>query len=213
MPNERVRLLRVVAAWAFYNYALLSCVRDICVPQTTIAADGQVVIGEPALLSPAAVDAHLELPMTQVLMKVTNVLAKATGYEAPSENEHQRLFGAAGEKGPELLLLLLKLQAWLLVASFVFCFMSILSPDIASICSEGPTMLAVGELVVFGQFWLVYTTLLVLVTPATFTLYTIFTAIEGFQKDEAIEHARHMSSLPVPVEPQATVMAEPKAML
>ena len=62
-------------------------------------------------------------------------------------------------------------------------------------------------------WWLVYTTLLVLVTPATFTLYTIFTAIEGFQKDEAIEHARHMSSLPVPVEPQATVMAEPKAML
>ena len=47
--------------------------------------------------------------------------------------------------------------------------------------------LAVTELVVFGQFFVVFTLMLLLVAPAIIQFYNIVTSIEGFYSEEAVE--------------------------
>jgi len=196
--------------WAYYNYTLVTGIFMLCRPQVA-KVDGMVVITEPPLAQPGAVDAHLR--SHPKLMKATDLLAKLSGFEGPSENEHHRLFGAAGEKGPEMLQLSIKLQAWLLVASFVFCGASILAPDLTSILRVGPTPLAVGELVVFGQFWIVYTSLLLLVAPAIFFMFTVVSSIEGFQSEAAIKAALSAELTEPAEEAQAVGIKGPTTML
>jgi hypothetical protein len=121
-----------------------------------IEAEGKVRYGPPALYDEGVVEEcerthrwgliHCPTPQqgaaegetrerTPSKWGVLQVAVKTTqAFRAAGDvHNHTRLFGLAGEKGPDVLLLSIKLNAWFLVAGLTFCVSSIIIPDLIAL--------------------------------------------------------------------------------
>mmetsp|Transcript_16979 Transcript_16979/g.50907 ORF Transcript_16979/g.50907 Transcript_16979/m.50907 type:complete len:362 (+) Transcript_16979:699-1784(+) len=145
----------VGVCWAIYNFYSMVEIKRLLRPRL-IEAEGKVRYGPPALYDEGVVEEyerthrwgliHCPTPQqgaaegetrerTPSKWGVLQVAVKTTqAFRAAGDvHNHTRLFGLAGEKGPDVLLLSIKLNAWFLVAGLTFCVSSIIIPDLIAL--------------------------------------------------------------------------------
>eukprot|EP00966_Prymnesium_polylepis_P238722 5521137-Prymnesium_polylepis.2 len=111
-----------------------------------------------------------------------------TQRRASQEHKHHQLFGEASHHAPHLFLNLIKFHTWLLVLTLTFG-VQIIVPSLVRLCEVGYAAAPPGtipELLVYSSACLLTLVLLVRLTPATVSLYSLVTTVEGFRQDWAI---------------------------
>lgn len=172
--------------WTWYNYSKVVAIMHVCRPRASIGADGRLKHSAPSLYDAQPHERHGHGHFKR-LLAITKVLATLTRSHGPSQHAHHHLFGSAGVNGPEMLLFSIKINTWLLITGSTFCFNTMLSADITAMLKGTAGTAAWNETLVYGGMGISFILLLIFVIPATFTLYTLVTSIEGFKKDWAIE--------------------------
>ncbi len=179
--------------WTAYNYSKMLAVKRllrprIFAPATAAAIGAKLQVHAPKLYDHGALDEYLATHQ-HGLLRVTHVAAVLTNSRGAAEHPHHKLFGTAGDKGAELLLLSIKFNMWFCIAAVTFCFTSIVFPDLAAVAAGTASADAKLELVIFGAMGASFTFLLACVVPPTFSMFNVLTSIEGMKSDDALHKA------------------------
>jgi hypothetical protein len=174
-------------AWSLYNWCHLYAIKTMLRPHAALSERGTVTVNMPKVYERDALEEYNARWCW--LLSVTHVLALATGMHAPAEHAHHSLFGRAGRRGPELLLLSIKLNTWFLAMGATFTFTSLVNIDIISLTKHGYSASVVAELTLYGINGLSFVMLLFVMMTASFQMYNVLTSIEGTVRNELLERA------------------------
>jgi len=176
-------------AWTAYNYFKMLTIKRLLRPRTeTISASAKLQFVAPPLYDDGAVTTYKQVHASG-LLRVTHAAAVLLNSRGKHENDHHKLFGTAGDRGAQVLLLSIKFNTWFLIAGCTFCFTSIVFPDMASLSSAAPHPDAMTEFLVYGAMGMSFVLMLIFVIPPTFAMFNLVTSIEGFKQDWAIKKA------------------------
>ena len=181
--------------WVAYNYCMVLAIKRILRPRVetieakgTFFSAGKLQIMPPKLYDENGLDDYLSMHKNG-LLAITHVAANITGCKGSSSHPHHQLFGTAGDKGAEMLLLSIKFSTWFCVAAVTFCLTSIVFPCIAALTngSAGPPV--VTETIIFGFMGASFLIVLIFVVPPTFEIFNLITSIEGMKNEGALKKA------------------------
>lgn len=187
----------ICLSWGIFNFWKMKKVKNMLIP--TLVRDG--ANGEAILLPPRYMDEELRLELNTSPGPVA-FIERALGGK-PCTNDHECLFGAAGQKGPEIYKKSIKYHTWVCVSCLVFIFNEIVVRDfftwidynkgLIDVKDIGDVTWVVPELQLFSAF-VISLVLQLLVSPIVFLNYSTAVSVEKLTQSWALEQAKEASS-------------------
>lgn len=191
--------------WGAYNYAMVYQIGKMTAARIEYSGKGTMLYGKGKMYDPGAVEAWLaeHKLLMRVTWLMTWVFCGVVG-QGKVEHVHHRLFGLAGDKGPDLLLNSVKYLTFIfvtaaslitftiLIPSGQAIFIALLSPDldVSNGVHEGPDFwFVVAEFLIFLVGDICVLLMLFVLTPATLSKLNVAGGTEGFYLEDAVEYA------------------------
>jgi hypothetical protein len=199
--------------WGGWNYWKMNEIKRMVLPAVQggrQADEGSVRMVDPPYLNATQLAAFDSSPSVFGWIEAAVVSTFFDG-ETPEEEDNEvcedldssqgrqlRLFGQAGESGPELYLRSIKFHTWLVTTQVVFWGTQIVARDVSAVSSLyasgaagssaeiGRPEFVVAELLLYGTFVGAALFQLLYVAPQTFWNYILVTSVEEFAKPELL---------------------------
>ena len=134
--------------WCVYNYLMVYEIQKMTCASIKYDVNGKMKYGQGKVYQKGHVDAWLG--KHQLLMGVTRMFSHIFGTRGKVEHPHHRLFGAAADQGPDMLLHSVKYLAFVLVTIWTVLGLVVVIPDFMDLVKDGYDPVVMRELIFFS---------------------------------------------------------------
>ena len=183
-------------SWGMFNFWKMKKIKNMLIP--TLVRDG--INGEATLLPPRYLEKELRMELNTSPGPIA-FIERALGGK-PCTNDHECLFGAAGQEGPEIYKKSIKYHTWACVSSLIFIFNEIVLRDfftwldyskgLITVDDIGDITWVVPEFQLFSVF-AILSVLQLAVSPIAFLNYSTAVSVEKMMQPWALEKAKEAS--------------------